>query len=102
MKKSELTANEQTLITHMQQINFGRIRVRIRNHEPDLQTLEIVREVKFKKDNAPNLLYLKTDYALKKEIVEFIEHIHRLNDQSIEIIVQKGIPTNMKVFYKAS
>lgn len=98
--KSVLSPARQRLVELMQEINYGRIKaLQIRAGEPVLSSsVCIEEEIVFGKDNTSNVSWAKSDFALKKEVVELFQLFDRKQQFSIERLeIQDGLPRRMTV-----
>ena len=96
--KSTLSPQRQRLVALMQRMNFGRIEgLHILNGEPlfDPQP-RVIREVKLARDNGPRPEIVKTDFALKAEVIDLFAQLEAVGDGVIERIeIQHGLPFRM-------
>lgn len=98
--KQHLSTGRRRLVETLQRINFGRIEgLVIRGGEPVLDPMpRIVHEFKFQADNGPRPESVKSDFLLKRQVVELFDLLDSLGDgvvQSLE--VQRGLPFRMTV-----
>lgn len=99
-RKFSLTPSQQTLITEMQRINFGRIEgLCVRRGEPVMDPPpRIVREIKFGAKNGPRPEVGKADFALKAQVRDLLAQLEALGDGVIRCIeIQRGLPFRMTV-----
>jgi len=97
-RKSSLPKPHQRLVDLMQQINFGRLEELV---VADGQVVmdpppRVVREVKFGSENGARRESSLGDFALKAQVVEFMQYIDDLQDGVIDVLeVKHGLPFRM-------
>lgn len=99
-RKGALSPARRRLVELMQEINYGRIKaLQIQAGEPVFSSSVCIEdEVVFGKDNASNASLAKSDFVLRKEVVElflFFDHEQQLSVERLEI--QDGLPRRMTV-----
>ncbi len=74
--KTSLTALRRRLLETMQQLNFGRIELEIRNGEPAFQpSPRLIQDIKIGSgENGPRAELASEDFALKSQVVEMFDH----------------------------
>ena len=92
MMKQDLSSNEQHLLSNMQSLNFGTIAISVKNGIIELNSMEIVREVRFSEKTVSKPRKVKNDYLLREKHITFIEHIRSLSDCKIVIEIKNGYP----------
>jgi hypothetical protein len=98
--KSDLSPRQTTLLELMQEINFGRIEgLHVRRGEPVLSAGEkVFYDLKIGGDNAQRPELATTDFALRRGVVEFFDHLTRLQDGVLELVeVKHGLPFRLVV-----
>lgn len=88
------------LVTLFQEVNFGRIEgLKVEDGLPVLDPLPTVTQtIRMGGRNGARPETRWQDYVLKKEVVEFFQHLRRLGNGVIDSIeVQNGLPRAMKV-----
>ena len=98
--KSALSQPRQHLVELMQYINFGRItRLSIQHCEPVLDPFPgIVREIKFVSENGPRTELTSDDFLLKRQVIELLEFLDKLQDGVIDVLeIKHGLPFRMIV-----
>ena len=98
--KSSLTPARARLIELMQRLDFGRIEdLRILDGEPLFDPPPLaIREVKLARDNGPRPEIVKTDFALKAEVIDLFAQLEAIGDGVItRIEIQHGLPFRMIV-----
>jgi len=97
---SDITGNRRQLVEMMLEINFGQIEgLRIKAGDPVFDPPpEIIREIIFGKENNANRHIRKTDYTLKRHVIELFEVMDRIGDGIIRALaIQNGLPVRMKL-----
>jgi hypothetical protein len=100
MRKSDLSSSRQRILETWQELGFGRIeQLPVRDHEPILSpSPRTVRDIVFGKENGPRSERVTEDFELKSQAVEFFEHLDRMDDGTIDVLVVKhGLPFQMQV-----
>jgi len=101
MMKSSLSAAQKRLLEIMQRVNYGLIEgLSVRGGEPAFEPPpRIVKDVKLgAADNGARPELDATDFALKREHIELLDHFNRLGDGLIERIeVKAGLPFRLIV-----
>jgi len=95
VRKRTLSPPRKRLVELMQRINFGRIEgLVVRGGEPLFDPLpRVVRTVKIGGDNGPRPEVRSADFDLKRDAVEFFEHLERLGNGVVRCIeVKHGLP----------
>jgi hypothetical protein len=95
-----ITYNRRRLVETMLEVNFGQIEgLRINAGEPVFDPPpKIINEVHFGKENTPNPHYQKTDFVLKRHVLELFEAMDRVGDGVIHALtVQNGLPVRMRL-----
>ena len=90
-----LSPAQQELVRLMQRINYGEIRrLPVSKGEPVLNPLPVtVRAVKFGAENGVRSQASLKDFALKEQVVQFLEEISNICDGEIETVeVKAGLP----------
>ncbi|UYV11918.1 MAG: hypothetical protein NCW75_11485 [Phycisphaera sp.] len=98
--KHHLSSDRRNLVETLQKINFGRIEgLVIRGGEPVLDPMpRIMHEFKFQADNSPRPESVKSDFLLKRQVVELFALIDQLGDGVIQSLeVRHGLPFRMTV-----
>jgi len=98
--KGALSPRRRAIIELMQRINFGRIEgLGVRGGEPVFDPPpRVVRTVKMGGDNGPRPQARSADFHLKREVVEFFEHLGRLGNGVVGCIeVRYGLPFSMEI-----
>lgn len=98
--KSGLPEPRQRLVELMQSVNFGRIEhLPVRGGQPILDPpVRIVREIKIGGDNGPRAELNTKHFVLKTQVVEFFEHLDRLDCGTIEVLeIKHGLPFRLLV-----
>ena len=88
------------LVTLFQEINFGRIeRLGVRNGLPIFEPPpRVIRKIKVGAENRPRPETSSQDFLLKKEIIEFFNHLSDVGDGVIKRIeVRHGLPRAMEI-----
>lgn len=99
-RKSSLSAAWVELLECMQLIRFGAIEnLSIRGGEPVFDPPPcVVQDVKMSSENGPRPELKLTDFALKKQIQVFVDHIEAIHNGRIRRLeVQDGLPFRMWV-----
>jgi hypothetical protein len=98
-RKLELSHAQRELLTLLQTIRYGRIeRLLVRDGEPVLSGVRWKRTVKLGGDNAPHPCSDVTDFALRREVVEFFRALHELGDAELtDVEVRNGLPFTFAV-----
>ena len=97
---SDLSAERQQLVTHMQQINYGRIlHFLIRNGEPLFTPVtRIERSIRFGADNLARPDSDLEDFALKDKVVEMFTAFDQISEARIlRLEIKGGLPFDMTV-----
>lgn len=97
---ASLSPSKRRLLRIMQEVNFGRIEgLVVHNGEPVLNpALHIVREIKLGADNGPRPELSTSDFALKIQVVELLEHIRKMGNGIVRCIeIKNGLPFLMSV-----
>jgi len=100
VKKSTLTPAQQRLLEIMQRTNHGRIEgMSVRNGQPVFDPApRVIRKIKIAGDNGPRPETAATDFALRKEVVEFFEHLDALGTGVVRCIeIKNGVPFSMDI-----
>jgi len=100
MEKRELSKAKQWLIEQCQQINFGRITIRVQSGEPDLsQSYSTLRTVKLSGgENGPRPELAQANFPLCREQVGMLAQLAGLDDQaSVTIEIKHGLPFLLEV-----
>jgi len=95
-----ITYNRRRLIETMLEINFGQIEgLHIKAGEPVFDPPpKIIREIVFGKGNGASPHLQKTDFVLKRHVLEMFEVMDRIGDGVIHALaVQNGLPVRMKL-----
>lgn len=94
IKKQLLAPEEQRLLETMQAVNFGRIvDIEIKGGLPVIDTnWKTIRTIRIGKENGPRPELAKQNFVLKAKQVEIFEHIRSLEDATITVYVQYGLP----------
>ena len=95
MNKKQLSRRKQWIIEQCQDINFGRITVRIRDGEPDLdRPWRTLRTVKLAgSENGPRPEMARDDVALCQEQTALLTTLERLpNETCVTIEIRHGLP----------
>ena len=98
--KSSLSPGRKRLVELMQRVNFGRIEgLAVRDGEPAFDPPpRVVRKLKIGGDNGSRQEMSSTDFALRREVVELIEHLGRLSTGTVRCIeVKYGLPFLVEV-----
>ncbi|TWU61943.1 hypothetical protein [Crateriforma conspicua] len=103
--KSSLSLQRQLLVETLQRINFGRLElIRFRSGQPELHDeSKIVREHKFSAENGPRPESDKSDFTLKRPLVELFQYFDQQVDGEINVLeVKHGLPFRMIVIEPAA
>ncbi len=92
MNKSELTQKERTLVSNIQRLYFGTMVFNVKNGIPDIETMKMVKEVRFSENQLSQPREVKSDHALKDRFIVFIRYIRSLSDCKVEIEIKNGYP----------
>ena len=94
-----LTPGIKRLVRLMQTLNFGQIRLAIRNGEPDFgRGFRTVRMFKMAGNNGPRPEVRNQDFDLKSEVRELFSHLANLNDGVVcTIEVKHGLPFMIEI-----
>jgi hypothetical protein len=98
--KHELSPNQTRLLEVMQTINFGRIEeLVIGDGEPVFDPHpRVVHVIKLSGENGRRPEMILKDFALRKEVMDLLEWLSRLDDGSVvNIEVKYGLPFKMEV-----
>ena len=98
--KTSLSLQRQLLLETLQRINFGRLeRIRFRGGQPELSDdSRIIREHKFSGENGPRPETSKSDFAIKRPLVELFRYFDQRGDGEIDVLeVKHGLPFRMIV-----
>ena len=98
--KSSLSPGCKRLVELMQRVNFGRIEgIAVRDGEPVFDPPpRVVRKLKIGGDNGSRQEMGSTDFALRREVAELIEHLGRLGTGTVRCIeVKYGLPFLIEV-----
>jgi hypothetical protein len=97
--KSAVSPARQQLILLLQNANFGTIQLRLGNSEPLFAPPPTVtRTIRLgKAENGPRPEARQLDFALKARLVELFEHFDRIQNGTVTIRVQHGLPTQVTV-----
>ncbi len=98
--KASLSPARRRLLEIFQQINFGRVQTLvIQSAEPLVDPPpRVVREVKLGGENWPRPELGKTDFLIKKEVVELFSYFDELQDGVIDLIeIKYGLPFRLTV-----
>ncbi len=104
-KKRDLSSERRCLIEQMQAVNFGRIlNIQVRDGEPRITPMtKVERLVRFGGNNNARPEGALDDFALKGEVVEFIDAIERMGDGLIlRLEIKHGLPFDMVVEERAA
>jgi hypothetical protein len=94
----ELEHGKQGLVKLMQETNFGRIQVAVRDGVPVLETRpRVTRDIKIGGENGARREKYLTDFVLKKEQVEALNHIAGVGCGTVTIQVKHGLPFRMEI-----
>ena len=96
--KSQLSSAQQSLLTILQRLNFGRIEsLHVRGGQPLFtSTPRLIRELKFGGDNQPRPELVHGDFRLKSQVQELLREMAELGTGVIELIeVKHGLPFRM-------
>lgn len=99
-RKESLTAEEKRFIELMQYVNFGRIiGLIITKGKPAFDPPpRLVREIKFGGENGPRPEISSSDFTMKTQVIELLEHFERLADGTVATIeVKHGLPFRMSL-----
>ncbi|QDV62499.1 hypothetical protein [Crateriforma conspicua] len=103
--KSSLSLQRQLLVETLQRVNFGRLEhIRFRSGQPELHDdSKIVREHKFSAENGPRPESDKSDFTLKRPLVELFQYFDQRVDGEIDVLeVKHGLPFRMIVIEPAA
>jgi len=95
-----ITYNRRRLIETMLEINFGQIEgLHIKAGEPVFDPPpKIIREIVFGKENSSSQHLRKTDFVLKRHVLELFDVMDKIGDGIIHALaVQNGLPVRMKL-----
>jgi hypothetical protein len=101
--KRSLSPARRQLVEVMQEIQFGSIEgLQIINGEPVPNSrFRVLREIVFGKENAPNQVHGRDDFALKAQHIELFDLLDRKRSTTVErLVVQNGLPVRMTVAYE--
>lgn len=99
-RKGTLSPARQRFVELMQEINFGRIKgLEVQSGEPVLSaSVCIEREIVFGKENTPNACRTKSDFTLRREVLELFYYFDREQNLVVERLeVSDGLPRRMTV-----
>lgn len=99
-RKSELSHAQQQMVELFQQINFGKLhRLQVRSGEPQLIPLpRVVRDVRIPGENGSRLETHLKDFVLKREMIDFFDHLKELDNGEIELVeVRYGLPVRLLI-----
>jgi len=95
MNKSQLSDSERFLIGQCQQINFGRLTLRVRNGEPDTSAPWLIRRtVKFAaRENGARPERHLADFELRRQQAELLATLRQVPDGTVVTVeVRHGLP----------
>jgi hypothetical protein len=95
-----ITYNRRRLIETMLEMNFGQIEgLHIKAGEPVFDPPpKIIREIVFGKENSVSPHLAKTNFVLKRHVIEMFEVMDGIGDGLIyALAVQNGLPVRMKL-----
>jgi hypothetical protein len=95
-----LSPDRQRLVRLMQTIHFGRIeRLKVRDGQPLFDPMpRVLRSVKIAGKNGPRPEIIAADFALKREMIEFFEHLDQVGDGMVLVIeVAHGLPLLLEI-----
>jgi hypothetical protein len=93
--KASLSPQKKRLVELMQSLNYGRIeQLVVRDGEPIFDPPpQILREFKPGGDNARRPEAQLDDFELKREVLEFLNHLDHLGNATIRLVeVKHGLP----------
>lgn len=95
-----LSYEKKLLVKMMNDLNYGQIlNLRFKDGEPVLRPPpRLIREVVFGKDNQCNAMSDKSDYALKKQVLQLFEIMEETVNGTIVVLrIQNGLPIRMEL-----
>jgi len=95
-----LSPRRRAIIELMQRINFGHIEgLVVRGGEPVFDPPpRVIRTWKSGGDNGPRPQARSVDFGLKREVVEFFEHIERIGDGVVRCVeIRHGLPVQAEI-----
>ena len=99
-RKTTLSPPARRLVELMQRIHYGRIeRLAVRDGQPVFEpTPVVVRKIKIAADNSPRPELAADDFALRKEVVECLEHLRAMGSGVVRCIeIKNGLPFSMDI-----
>jgi hypothetical protein len=98
--KSGLSTHQKRFVELMQEINFGRIEgLRVRCGEPVLDgETKVFYDLKIGGENTPRPELAAKDFELRRGVVEFFEHLARLQHGVLELVeIKHGLPFRLVI-----
>jgi len=100
ISKRDLSEPRRRLLELMQEVNYGRIEnLEVRDGEPVFDPPpRIIRKIKIAAANGPRPEIKSHDFTLRKEVVEFFEHLETLGAGVVRCIeIKNGLPFSMDI-----
>ena len=97
---ASLSSSQRRLVELMRRINYGRIEaLHVHAGEPVFEPPpRVVRKVKIGGENGPRPETKSQDFTLRKEVVEFFEHLEALGTGVVRCIeIKNGLPFSMDI-----
>ena len=98
--QASLSPSRRGLVELMRRINYGRIEaLNVRAGAPVFDPLPcVIQKVKIGGDNGPRPETKSQDFTLRKEVVEFFEHLKALGTGVVRCIeIKNGLPFSMDI-----
>ena len=100
LHKSSLSPAGRRLVALMQSTHFGRIEaLTVRDGQPVFDPPpRMIRKIKIAAANGPRAETIPQDFTLRKEMVEFFEHLEALGTGVVRCIeIKNGLPFSMDI-----
>jgi hypothetical protein len=98
--KASLSDPQRRLLQAMQRLNFGRIEgLKIYNGQPVFHPApRVIQDIKIGGENGPRPELNIDDFALKSAVIEFFDHLERIDNGTLESIeVKYGMPFKLVI-----
>ena len=97
---SDLSPAGRRLVALMQSVRFGRIRaLAVRDGQPVFDPApRVIRKIKISAQNGPRPEARRPDFAIRKEVIEFFEHLETLGTGVVRCIeIKDGLPFSLDI-----
>src|SRR5947209_15965570 len=97
MHFESLTPGYQAAVRLLQKLDFGEVQLTIRDGEPVMDPHpKVIKTHKLGVDAGPRPECGLSDFLLKKQVRDFIDQTSKMNNCSLKLEVQNGLPFRMR------